>query len=289
MKAVCLQVAILVLVPLITPPLLAADCGKLGKQYYNKGLELGKSEDWKGAKEALTQSLKHCNRFNNWYLLGRVEMELSDMDDAATAFETARRYASDSNEQAVAIARYAEVQSKQGLIDPPLQLLREAAKLHSNAPQWITTLQKDLDQKRVSKPLTIAQVTGALNNKSISLFKISTKPSLNVSILFEYDSTKVVTDSKESINVLGAALMDNSLQGKKVTIIGHTDRRGKNKYNKQLSKQRAAKIAHSLFKQYPELRSRVTVVGAGEATPLYKGNTEWDYQMNRRIEVQLEN
>lgn len=289
MKAVSLRIVTLVSVLLIAPVSLAADCGKSGKEYYNKGLELGKNQDWKGAKDALTQSLKHCNRFNNWYLLGKVELELSEMDDAASAFENARRYASDDNERAIAIARYAEVQAKQGLINPPLQLLREAGRLHSNTPLWITKLQKDLDQKRVSKPLTIAQVTGALNNKSIKLFKINTKPSLNVSILFEYDSVNVIADSKESINVLAVALMDDSLRDKKVTIIGHTDARGEDKYNKKLSKQRAAKIAHSLFAKFPELRSRVSVLGAGEATPLYKGNTEWDYQMNRRIEIQLEN
>lgn len=265
----------------------AEDC-KRGQESYKKGLAYGNAKQWQQAKAALSASVGQCNRFNNWYLLGQVESELDQLDEAATAFEDARRYATNNDEQAIAIARYAEVQSKQGLVTEPLTLLHEARKMHSNSPEWLTALVKKLDNKRVSQPLTIAQVTGALTNKSIRLFNLKAKPALNVNINFEFDSVNVVEQSRSSVDILANALMDKSLDGQKVTIVGHTDFRGTNGYNSTLSKKRADRIAQVLVSKYPALQSRITTQGAGEKKPLYLGKSEWENQMNRRIEIQLD-
>lgn len=273
---------------LLVPSLVIAEDCVLGEEYSQKGLEAGKQSKWTEAREWLSKSVANCNRFNNWYLLGQTLSELKELDDAASAFEDARRYATSDNEKALAIARYAEIQSKQGLVTQPLSLLHAARNMHSNPPKWITELTRNLDQKRVSQPLTVAQITGALNNRSIKLLNVQTKPSLNVSIHFEFDSTEVVDDSKDRIEVLGLALMDESLKDKKIRIVGHTDSRGPDQYNTQLSQNRAKHILEMLTKRYPELRNRVSVVGVGEQQPLYKGESEWEFQMNRRIEVQVD-
>jgi len=268
----------------IAPNVFAEDCDQ-GQQLYLKGLTKGKFQKWTAAKELLSKSVSMCNRFNNWYLLGQTNMELERLDDAASAFEDARRYATDVNERAISIARYAEVQAKLGKVNQSLSLLREAKEMHANAPAWMLTLLRELDDKRVSQPLTVAMVTGALTNKSIKLLNMKSKPSINVSINFEFDSTKVVSKSKSSIAILAQALMDESLKGKTVTIIGHTDKRGSDQYNDQLSQRRAKSIASMLFKRYPSLKHRITIEGKGESLPLYTGNSSWEYQMNRRIEI----
>jgi len=267
---------------------LAEDCNK-GEKFYLKGLESGKSQNWKEAEKFLEQSTASCNRFNNWYLLGQVKQELKKYNDAAIAFEDAKRYATGDDEKAIAIARYAEVQSNQGLINEPLTLLRVAQKMHSKAPKWIVDLTRQLDDKRIKQPLTVAQVTRALNNRSIKLFNLNTKPSLDVSIHFKFDSTEVVESSAESVEVLATALMDDTLKSKKVTIIGHTDELGSENYNTGLSRKRAESIAKAIEAKYPQLRGRITTRGAGESEPLYGGKTDWDYQMNRRIEIKVAN
>ena len=284
---IVLSLLVTLFIALSTVPVAyAGDCDQ-SQLLYLRGLTKTKFQKWPVAKDLLTRSVSMCNRFNNWYLLGQTNVEMGSFDDAASAFEDARRYATDDNERAIAIARYAEVQAKQGKVNQSLSLLREASSMHANAPAWMMTLMRELDDKRVSQPLTVAMVTGALTNKSIKLLNMKSKPSLNVSINFEFDSIKVVSKSKSSIAVLGKALMDNSLKGKSVTIVGHTDKRGSNQYNDKLSKRRAKSIASMLFKQYPMLRGRVNIEGRGESLPLYKGNSSWEYQMNRRIEISV--
>ena len=265
---------------------LAEDC-KTGQKLYEQGLAAGKSQQWQKAKKLLSDSTAQCNRFNNWYLLGQVKQELVELDDAALAFEDARRYATVDDERALAIARYAEVQAAKGLVAQPLTLLHEARKMHSNTPAWITDLAKKLDDKRAKEPLTVAEVTRALTNKSIKLFQLDAKPSLNVSIHFKFDSTEVVDDSRQSVDVLATALMDDSLRDKHVTIVGHTDERGGEGYNTGLSEKRAETIVKALTSKYPELSQRLATRGAGEKEPLYNGRSEWDYQMNRRIEIKI--
>lgn len=265
---------------------LAEDC-KTGQELYEQGLQAGKTKQWQQAKDLLTKSTGLCNRFNNWYLLGQVQQEMGHLDEAFLAYEDARRYATVDDERAIAIARYAEVQAAKGMVTQPLTLLHQARKMHSSAPAWIMDLTKTLDEKRAKEPLTVAQVTGALTNKSIKLFQLDTKPSLNVSIHFKFNSTDVVDDSRASLNVLGTALLDDTLKSKQVTIVGHTDERGKEGYNAELSKKRADTIVQALVSKYPELKGRLTTRGAGEDEPLYEGKSEWDFQMNRRIEIQV--
>ena len=270
----------------VVPLAIAEDCEQ-GQQLYLQGLTKGKFQKWDSAKQLLTKSVSMCNRFNNWYLLGQTNIELGKFHDAASAFEDARRYATDNDERAIAIARYAEVYAKQGKVNQSLSLLREARSMHSEAPKWILALLKELDEKRVSQPLTVAMVTGALTNRSIKLLHLKSKPSLNVSINFEFDSTKVVAKSRSSVDVLARALMDKSLNGKSVTITGHTDKRGSDTYNDKLSQRRAKSIASMLYAQYPSLRDRVNIEGMGEGQPLYLGNSSWEFQMNRRIEISV--
>jgi len=288
MNGYCIRSLVVGSLLVFSAQVLAEDCNK-GEQFYLKGLEAGKNQTWDKAEKFLEQSTATCNRFNNWYLLGQVKQELKKYNDAAIAFEDAKRYATGDDEKAIAIARYAEVQSSTGLINEPLTLLRVAQKMHSKAPQWITDLTRQLDEKRVKQPLTVAEVTRALNNRSIKLFNLNTKPSLDVSIHFKFDSTEVIEASSESVDVLATALMDDTLKGKKVTIIGHTDEQGTDEYNKGLSRKRAESIAKAIAKKYPQLSDQITVRGAGENEPLYTGKTDWDYQMNRRIEIKVAN
>ena len=264
----------------------AGDCG-VAQEHFKKGVAAGKRANWTEAQQWLAKSVAECNKFDNWYLLGQAEMQMGNLPAAASAFEDARHYAADNDQKALAIARYAEVQAKEGKIAEPLTLLHEARRMHSKAPEWITQLAISLDRKRTEQPLTVAQVTGALNNRSIKLFKLDTKPNINVNINFKFNSTDVVEASRDSIEVLAEALTDVSFDGKHITLIGHSDARGEGKYNLALSEQRADAIYKALVTRKPQLKDRLTIKGFGKNKPLYEGETEDVYLLNRRIEVEL--
>lgn len=265
----------------------AANC-TLAKEYFEKGLAAGKQAQWQDAKRWLSKSVGECNQFDNWYLLGQTEQQLGNHSAAATAFEDSRRFATQNNERALAIARYAEVLVAQGKTTEPLTLLHEARKLHSNPPEWITKLAKELDLKRLSQPMTVAQVTEGLNNRSIQLLDMKAKPSVNVTINFKSNSTNVTDTSAPNLDVLSKALTDPNLGGKTVWIIGHSDKRGNDDYNLKLSKKRAEAIVNDLVARAPDLKQRLRASGVGEARPLYDGESDDVNVLNRRIEVMVD-
>ncbi|NND87991.1 MAG: OmpA family protein, partial [Flavobacteriaceae bacterium] len=69
-------------------------------------------------------------------------------------------------------------------------------------------------------------------------------------------------------------------------IEGHTDSRGSDSYNLDLSKRRAASVREYLTsKGIPS--SRLTSEGYGEARPIATNNTKAGRQQNRRVEISL--
>lgn len=72
-----------------------------------------------------------------------------------------------------------------------------------------------------------------------------------------------------------------------LTIVGHTDNVGSNKYNQELSQRRALSVA-----QYFESRRvnplRLATAGKGEAQPVASNASESGRQANRRVEIYVE-
>ena len=71
--------------------------------------------------------------------------------------------------------------------------------------------------------------------------------------------------------------------GTQVTIEGHTDSRGSEAYNQNLSERRAKTIADMLINDFGVSASRVKFVGYGEARPIADNNTADGRQRNRRV------
>ena len=127
-----------------------------------------------------------------------------------------------------------------------------------------------------------------MNNRSVKLLNLDAKPNINININFVSNSVEPIDQSKKSIDVLAQALADKSLEGKQILLFGHTDERGGDNYNDDLSKNRAEHIAQELIARQPSLQGHLATEGKGEKEPLYKGKTDQDYLFNRRIEVQVQ-
>ena len=105
------------------------------------------------------------------------------------------------------------------------------------------------------------------------------------SILFEYNSDKIVESSYDDVRVAAQILNSDDLKDKSFYIDGHADQRGSAAYNKTLSLKRAKALVKVLNERAGVDASRLTARGLGESQLLCTEETEECYQKNRRVEV----
>ncbi|NNE32609.1 MAG: OmpA family protein [Winogradskyella sp.] len=110
-------------------------------------------------------------------------------------------------------------------------------------------------------------------------------------IFFDFDESAIREDAAETLNVL-VDLM-KKYPSMEVEISAHTDARGPDQYNLELSKRRAASTLEYLVSQGIE-RSRLKSIGYGEMQPLNKCVkegicTDDEYDINRRSEFKILN
>ncbi|MGH7444972.1 MAG: OmpA family protein [Longimicrobiales bacterium] len=103
-------------------------------------------------------------------------------------------------------------------------------------------------------------------------------------LLFDYDSDAVKGAAADNLTSLA-----NSLQTypeSEVLIVGHTDARGTDSYNMDLSDRRAASARAYLTSQGID-PSRIRTTGRGEVEPVATNDTDAGRQQNRRVEVAI--
>jgi outer membrane protein OmpA-like peptidoglycan-associated protein len=77
-----------------------------------------------------------------------------------------------------------------------------------------------------------------------------------------------------------------ALQGKMVLVEGHTDDRGGDEHNLQLSMKRVRQI-ETLMHDIGVSPENVSVIGYGESMPKYDNSTEEGRQKNRRVDFKI--
>jgi len=103
-------------------------------------------------------------------------------------------------------------------------------------------------------------------------------------VLFDFDSDRVRSDAAINLNELA-----NSLQkfpNSDVLIVGHTDSRGDDAYNMNLSIRRA-NSASAYLQARGVPASRIRTSGRGESEPVASNATEAGMQQNRRVEIAI--
>jgi outer membrane protein OmpA-like peptidoglycan-associated protein len=101
------------------------------------------------------------------------------------------------------------------------------------------------------------------------------------SVLFGFDKSNLSGEAKTNLDKLVVVL--NSYSETNIEIQGHTDSKGSDAYNQDLSVQRARKVSYYLTDKGINY-SRLTVKGFGETMPKYENNTENGRTQNRRVE-----
>jgi outer membrane protein OmpA-like peptidoglycan-associated protein len=86
-----------------------------------------------------------------------------------------------------------------------------------------------------------------------------------------------------AMRALGAALRDERLKDYRFQIIGHTDAKGSDAYNLELSKRRAAAVVEHLVFFHNVDAGRLVAIGMGESDPA--NTADPDAAENRRVEI----
>ena len=102
-------------------------------------------------------------------------------------------------------------------------------------------------------------------------------------IYFEFNKAVIRPESYDILNQVAETLKQNP-QILKVEIQGHTDSRGPDQYNLDLSSKRAASVRTYLVDRGGVTGDRLTSKGYGESVPLDPHEDEQAYAKNRRVE-----
>ena len=109
-------------------------------------------------------------------------------------------------------------------------------------------------------------------------------------VYFEYDSARLTLDAREKLREMASLLSQEEVAERDLAVEGHTDSKGEEDYNQQLSERRAKAVARELV--FNKVRAdRIVSRGFGEAKPVASNekadgsdNPEGRAQ-NRRVEV----
>ena len=120
-------------------------------------------------------------------------------------------------------------------------------------------------------------------DKLIAIVDKSELPSINIRILFAYDSDRIEGESFADLNEIGDALLDESLEDSKILLNGHTDAAGSRIYNQDLSERRALSVKRYLTQKLFVPGDRLVVAGFGEDR--LRDPDDPNNSRNRRVEI----
>lgn len=107
---------------------------------------------------------------------------------------------------------------------------------------------------------------------------------LDMRINFELDSAKLTSEARESLKIFSRMMKDERLEIARFVVEGHTDARGTEGYNLDLSEARAASVSKFLTEQGIS-EQRLSAIGLGKAQP--RVDDEFDPE-NRRVELRID-
>ncbi|MFK5892083.1 MAG: DUF1566 domain-containing protein [Pseudomonadota bacterium] len=106
---------------------------------------------------------------------------------------------------------------------------------------------------------------------------------LDAEILFAYKSSELSAEAKTSIDGYMDQYRDKFNQIAEIIIIGHTDGIASQKYNQELSEQRARSVADYVESIEGTPDTNIEAVGKGKLEPIASNDTEEGRAKNRRV------
>jgi outer membrane protein OmpA-like peptidoglycan-associated protein len=114
--------------------------------------------------------------------------------------------------------------------------------------------------------------------------EVREKPTVDLSIQFEFDSAKLLPESRPLLDNLAKAINSDKLRGFSFVVEGHTDIIGSSEYNQKLSDQRALSVLTYLASKGVS-KERLKAIGKGSTELLIPDKP--DAAENRRVRIIL--
>src|SRR5262249_10288401 len=109
------------------------------------------------------------------------------------------------------------------------------------------------------------------------------KPSIDLEVNFDYDSSTIGTAAQPQVTALGQALSSADLKGRTFVVAGYTDGKGTDTYNQTLSERRADAVKRYLAEKYGIEAANLVTVGYGKTK--LKNSSDPFASENRRVQV----
>src|SRR5687768_5061699 len=110
------------------------------------------------------------------------------------------------------------------------------------------------------------------------------KVTFDSGLLFDFDSDRIRPDAAANLNELANSL--TKFPNSDLLIVGHTDSRGDDAYNMNLS-QRRANAASAYLQSRGVPMARIKTSGRGEMEPVASNASDAGMQQNRRVEIAI--
>jgi outer membrane protein OmpA-like peptidoglycan-associated protein len=109
---------------------------------------------------------------------------------------------------------------------------------------------------------------------------------LQLDVPFDFNSAELTPSAKQQLDELGEVLASKEFSNVCIELAGHTDERGTEEYNLELSRRRAESAKRYIVDKYKVDPARILAKGYGESRPLIvNAGTEAEHAVNRRVEM----
>lgn len=256
-----------------------------------------RNQSGEAALTLLRQSISACAVFQNQYLLADTLLKLSRFDEAEAAANDAIRLAPVNTDHALkGIVLLAEVLRRQGKLGHKGKLV-DAKKLYTDTidrfrqqnqtpPDWFIRHYVAFENAvNADGPVAAQEIVHTLTSGGKCTAAV---PRIGLRVEFEYGKATPTAQGQAQLKEVATAMMDAAIRSYTFKVIGHTDERGSDDYNRTLSEQRAQATVAELTRLQPDLAPRLQKTeGRGEQEPRVRNAaTEEQHAVNRRVEFE---
>jgi len=143
----------------------------------------------------------------------------------------------------------------------------------------------EVDPKGCPIPPELCQAADADKGEDLSLAGCEPGDVLTLrGVNFHFDSARLDPNARTLLDDVAAELA--RYPKIQIELSGHTDSRGSDDYNQQLSERRANAVRDYLTTQAVD-SGRMTAVGFGESKPVADNDTDEGRELNRRVELRI--
>ena len=109
------------------------------------------------------------------------------------------------------------------------------------------------------------------------------QPKIDLEIYFDFNSAAITPKAEPQLKELGKALLDPGLEKSVIVLSGHTDAKGSDSYNQELSERRAEAVKRYLVETLKVSPDNMNTAGYGRRD--LKNKTQPFAAENRRVQI----